>query len=132
MSLEWPSTSAAVAMRLPPFWPTDPEVWFIQVEGQFSRRSITASRTKYEEIIGALPMEYATEVRDLLVNPPEENPYEKLKEKLISRIADSAPQNGRTWGPQTHPVASQNATTAERKTHRQFTFKRTIFATAPS
>ena len=34
-------------------------------------------------------MEYATEVRDLLVNPLEENPYEKLKEKIISRIADS-------------------------------------------
>ena len=34
-------------------------------------------------------MEYATEVRNLLINPPEENPYEKLKEKLISRIADS-------------------------------------------
>ena len=34
-------------------------------------------------------MEYATKVRDLLVDPPEGNPYEKLKEQLISRIADS-------------------------------------------
>ena len=85
MSLEEPPTSAAVATRLPPFWPSDPEVWFIMAEGQFSRRGITASRTKYENIIGALSMEYATEVRDLLINPPEENPYEKLKAKL-SRV----------------------------------------------
>ena len=92
MTLEGPSTSNAVATRLPPFWPANPEVWFIQVEGQFSPRSITASRTKYEEIIGTLRMEYATEVRDLLVNPPEENPYEKSKEKIISRIADSGRQ----------------------------------------
>ena len=37
-------------------------------------------------------MEYATEVRDLLVDPPEENPYEKLKEQLTSHIADSERQ----------------------------------------
>ena len=39
-----------------------------------------------------MPTEYATEVQDLLIDPPEENPYEKLKDQLISRIADSERQ----------------------------------------
>ena len=70
------------------------------------------------------------EVQDLLNDPPEDNPYEKLKEQLISRIADSehqtdpaTPHSGGTWGRQTHPVASQNAATAGWKdARRQFAF----------
>ena len=83
---------AAVATRLPPFWPANPRIWFVQVEAQFSRRGITASRTKYEEVICALPTEYATEVQDLLLDPPDDQPYEKLKKLLITRIADSESQ----------------------------------------
>ncbi len=93
MSLEAPATIvAAVATRLPPFWPANPQVWFIQVEAQFSRRNITNSRTMYEEIVCALPTEYAAEVQDLLIDPPTDGPYEKLKELLIKRIADSERQ----------------------------------------
>ena len=89
---ETAATVSTVATRLPPFWPANPRVWFVQVEAQFSRRSITASRTKYEEVVCALPTEYATEIQDLLLDPPEEEPYEKLKQQLIARIADSERQ----------------------------------------
>ena len=93
MPLEDPrSIVAAVAVRLPPFWPANPRIWFVQVEAQFSRRGITASRTKYEEVVCVLPTEYATEIQDLLLDPPEEEPYEKLKHLLIARIADSERQ----------------------------------------
>ena len=85
MSLVEPATVVvAVATRLPPFWPADPRIWFVQVEAQFSRRGITNSRTMYEEIVCALPTEYATEVQDLLLDPPYEEPYEKLKEQLVA------------------------------------------------
>ena len=74
MSIEEPPTNvAAVATRLPPFWPASPGVWFIQVEAQFSQRGITASKTKYKEIVYTLPKEYTTEVEGLLIDPPEEN-----------------------------------------------------------
>ena len=93
MSVEEPPTSvAAVEIRLPLFWPANPQVRFTQVDAQFSRRRITTSKTKYEKVIRTLPPEYAREVRALLVDPPEENPYKKLKEQLISRIADSEGQ----------------------------------------
>ncbi len=93
MPLEDPRTVvAAVAVRLPPFWPANPRIWFVQVEAQLSRRGITTSRTKYEEIVCALPTEYATEIQDLLLDPPDDEPYEKLKHQLIARIADSERQ----------------------------------------
>ena len=77
--------TAAVSLKLPPYWPADPHVWFAQVEAQFATRGITAERTKYHHIIAALTPEIAQEVRDLLLNPPQDTPYKTLREELIKR-----------------------------------------------
>ena len=76
---------AAYAIKIPPFWPSDPKLWFTQVESQFRLRGITAQETKFHHVLANLSQEIATEVRDLLINPPEENPYEVLKATLIKR-----------------------------------------------
>ena len=79
----------AYALKIPPFWTADPQIWFVQVEAQFAARGITAQLTKYYHIVGSLTPEIATEFRDLLLKPPAESPYDVLKKKLIERTAAS-------------------------------------------
>ena len=81
--------TSAVSIKLPPFWPADSELWLAQVEAQFATRNITAQVTKFNHVVGSLSPEVATEVRDILLNPEAERPYDVLKEALCRRTAIS-------------------------------------------
>ena len=81
------STVSAVAIKIPPFWPADPQLWFAQVEAQFSTRNITAERTSFDYVVASLAPEFSLEVRDLILAPPDGHPYSK--DQLIKRTATS-------------------------------------------
>ena len=74
---------AAYAIKISLFWPSDPTLWFTQVESQFMLRGMTAQLMKFRHVLANLSQEIGTEVRDVLMNPPAENPYDGLKETLI-------------------------------------------------
>ncbi|RWS11202.1 uncharacterized protein B4U79_04372, partial [Dinothrombium tinctorium] len=83
---------STVAIKLPPFWTADPELWFHQIEAQFELKGITSDKTKFNYIASSLSGEIASEVRDLLISPPKENMYGALKKALISRTSVSEEQ----------------------------------------
>ena len=77
------------SIKIPPYWPADPQIWFAQVKSRFAVRGITVQCTMYHHIVGSLSTDVAMEIRDLLLTPPEENPYDVLRQKLIERTAAS-------------------------------------------
>ncbi|XP_059059525.1 uncharacterized protein LOC131852807 [Achroia grisella] len=73
-------------VRIPPFWAEKPAIWFAQVECQFLACGITDDATKFFHILGNLDRQYASEVEDILVGPPD---YQRLKAELIKRLSVS-------------------------------------------
>ena len=77
------SEENAVSLKLPTFWTSQPEVWFAQAEAQFSLRHITADDTKYYYVLAALDQTTATRLLDLISQPPTDNKYQTLKDRLV-------------------------------------------------
>lgn len=76
----------SMPIKIPPFWPEKPAIWFAQVEGQFAISRIQDPATKFYFILGNLDRQHAAEVEDILTGPPD---YEKLKSELIKRLSVS-------------------------------------------
>ena len=75
------------SLRLPQFWVSQPEIWFTQVEAQFSILRISLDRTKYNLILSNLPLEIISKIYDIITNPPEKDLYNNLKDTLIKRLS---------------------------------------------
>lgn len=73
----------AVSLKLPTFWTTQPRTWFMQTEAQFNLRRITVDDTMYYHVLAALDQDTASRLLDLIANPPTENKYEALKQRLL-------------------------------------------------
>lgn len=72
-----------VGIRVPPFWPEAPEIWFAQVS------NIISDATKFNYVIGQLDPQDAKEVKDIIISPPQTDRYHKLKFELIRRLTAS-------------------------------------------
>jgi glutamine synthetase adenylyltransferase len=84
-----------VAVRLPSFWPDRQAIWFAQAEAQFELASITRQRIKFSYVISHLTQQQAAEVEDIITSPPEQDPYDGLKEELVRRLSTSREQRVR-------------------------------------
>ena len=91
-STEDQRTSVAyIAMKVPQFIPSDPELWFKICDHRFETSNITSERTKFGHVAGALDPQYALEVKDIMMDPPPQ-PYTRLREELIKRLSQSQEQ----------------------------------------
>ena len=65
-----------VTIKPPPFYRTNPTVWFRQMESQFVLAGITNDTTKYHHILAAIP-------EDVAINLPMEiEDYSSLKDSI--------------------------------------------------
>ena len=80
-----PEVTIVTNVKLPPFWASNPQLWFIQTEIQFAIHKVTTDVTKYCLTVAALPAEACETVFDFLMKPPEVDKYETLKTAIISR-----------------------------------------------
>jgi transcription initiation factor IIF auxiliary subunit len=87
------SEVARVAVRLPPFWPECPDVWFSQTDSQFAIAGITSETTKFHYVVSQLEQKYAAEVDDLITSPPQDQPYSTLRSTLLTRLSPSIEQH---------------------------------------
>lgn len=77
------------SVKIPPFWRSDPVLWFAQVEAQFHTTNTRSDTTKYFTVIAALDCAVLQQVSDLIAAPPEQQKYEALKKQLIAAFSDS-------------------------------------------
>ncbi|XP_036144942.1 uncharacterized protein LOC118646355 [Monomorium pharaonis] len=81
-----------VTIKIPPFWADEPELWFAQLERQFTLGRITSDETKYAYVLAQVDTKQAKEIKDLITQPPEKNKYESIKKALIQRLSISQEQ----------------------------------------
>lgn len=77
------------SVRLPHFITSDPQLWLCMVEATFTAAGINNNCTKFGFVINALEPNNALELRDVLVCPPSDENYEKLKTEIVKRFSKS-------------------------------------------
>jgi hypothetical protein len=78
------STAPAVFVKLLPFWPHSPALWFSQAECLFTVKQLTDEFQRYCHMVGASPHESLRLVADLVEAPPSATLYSAIKSWLLS------------------------------------------------
>jgi len=76
-----PSSSIGhVSIKPPPFYVSNPQTWFLQLESQFALAGITSSATKFHHVLAALPEDVAVNIAST------SNDYESLKKEILNNL----------------------------------------------
>ena len=76
---------AAVTPKIPTFYAKNPALWFATTEAEFEicNPKVTSDTTKFSYLVRALDEDTAQRCSDLIVNPPKEDRYGALKQRLL-------------------------------------------------
>lgn len=77
-----------ISIKLPPFWPEKPEIWFYQVEAQFNINNIRSEETKFNYLIAQLEPKYVENIWDIITSTAS-NRYSLAKERLLNIFKES-------------------------------------------
>lgn len=75
-----------IQLKVPPFWKKNPQLWFLQLEAQFTTSNITTEQTKFNHIVGVIDTDILDYVSDIVLAPPARNPYQTIKDRLIKQF----------------------------------------------
>ena len=78
-----------VTLKVPPFWYESPEIWFAQIESQFTITQTTTDITRFNTVVASIEAKILTQVSDAVLNPPETNKYANLKAEILKAFADT-------------------------------------------
>ncbi|XP_036334856.1 uncharacterized protein LOC118745515 [Rhagoletis pomonella] len=78
-----------VSVKVPPFWPEHPEIWFAQVEAQFSVAGVSTDSAKFNTVVAAVESNVLAQISDAILNPPDNGKYDNLKRRIIDRYCES-------------------------------------------
>ncbi|XP_015121460.1 uncharacterized protein LOC107044181 [Diachasma alloeum] len=70
-----------------------PALWFAHLESQFRNKGIVTEIDKFHFAVPLIDTRSAARMEDLIINPPMDTPYRKLKNKLIERFTQSKQAN---------------------------------------
>lgn len=78
----------SLSLRVPPFWRDRPRMWFISFEA--ATHDLKRSQAQLAQmVIAQLEKQDVEQIADLLYNPPNQQQYDILKERLISVYEES-------------------------------------------
>ncbi|XP_060810826.1 uncharacterized protein LOC132904439 [Amyelois transitella] len=78
----------SLALRIPPFWRDRPRLWFYSFEAA-THEQRKGEQKMAQMVIARLEKQDIEQISDLLYNPPETNPYQAIKERLITAYEES-------------------------------------------
>ncbi|GFR32980.1 transposon Ty3-G Gag-Pol polyprotein [Trichonephila clavata] len=77
-----------VSVKNPPFWEEKPEIWFFQIEAQFSIANINQEKTKFNYLVSQLDPKFIENIWDI-IQSNEKNKYYCAKSRLLSTFKES-------------------------------------------
>ncbi|KAL4721668.1 hypothetical protein ACJJTC_018233 [Scirpophaga incertulas] len=78
-----------VSLKFPSFWPEKPEIWFYQIDAQFSIHKITNDTTKFNHLIAQIDPKLVENLWDIICDDTITNKYTRSKERLLTIFKDS-------------------------------------------
>ncbi|KAK9876232.1 hypothetical protein WA026_012533 [Henosepilachna vigintioctopunctata] len=80
---------ARVSVKLPSMWRNNIKLWFAQVESNFEIAGITNDSTKFNYVVAAIDTDILSTVSDIVLNPPAQQKYFTIKNRLCEEFSDS-------------------------------------------
>lgn len=78
-----------VSVKVPPFWPERPEIWFAQIEAQFCVSGITSDLTKFNTLVASMESHIIAQVTDAILSPPPSDLYMNLKRRIMEQFGEN-------------------------------------------